>query len=82
MKFKYGELTIEAEIIGEFKINEKEYVVCSYADSMENYKIGIVEIVRKGNDVEVKDIPDDEIDFVLKKYKEIEEHLLGGEQIE
>lgn len=82
MKLQYDGLIIDSEIIGGFKINEKEYAVCSYADSNNNYKIVIVEVVRDGKELKTKKIPADEIDFVLSRYKELEKEILGGENYE
>ena len=76
MKINYNDKLVDTEIIGGFKINNKEYAVLSYIDSDDNAKIVIVEVYKNGNQLEPKDIPEDEIDFVLEKYKEIESKLL------
>jgi len=76
MKINYNNTLVDTEIIGGFKINEKEYAVLSYIDSNNNAKIVIVEVYKNGDKLEPKDIPEDEIDFVLEKYKEIESKLL------
>lgn len=79
MKINYSGLNIDVEIIGGFKLNDKDYAVCSYADSSDNYKIVIVETVRTGDKIEVKEIPDNEINVVLDRYRELEKHILGGD---
>ena len=76
MKINYNNKLVDTEIIGGFKINNKEYAVLSYIDSDDNAKIVIVEVYKNGNQLEPKDIPENEIDFVLEKYKEIESKLL------
>ena len=76
MKINYNNTLVDTEIIGGFKINEKEYAVLSYIDSNNNAKIVIVEVYRNKDKLEPKDIPENEIDFVLEKYKEIESKLL------
>lgn len=76
MKINYNNTLVDTEIIGGFKINEKEYAVLSYIDSNNNAKIVIVEVYKNGDKLEPKDIPENEIDFVLEKYKEIESKLL------
>ena len=76
MKINYNNTLVDTEIIGGFKINEKEYAVLSYIDSNNNAKIVIVEVYKNGDKLEPKDIPEDEIDLVLEKYKEIESKLL------
>jgi len=69
-------VVIDANIIGNFKINEREFSVCSYVDSEANAKIIIIEIERVGSNIITKDIPDEDMEFVLDKYKEIESILL------
>ena len=76
MKINYNNTLVDTEIIGGFKINDKEYAVLSYIDSNNNAKIVIVEVYRNKDKLEPKDIPENEIDFVLEKYKEIESKLL------
>ena len=76
MKINYNNTLVDTEIIGGFKINDKEYAVLSYIDSNDNNKLVIVEVYKNGDKLEPKDIPEDEIDFVLEKYKEIESKLL------
>lgn len=76
MKINYNNTLVDTEIIGGFKINDKEYAVLSYIDSNDNNKIVIVEVYKNGDKLEPKDIPENEIDFVLEKYKEIESKLL------
>lgn len=77
MKLNYNGTMIDTEIIGGFKINQKEYCVCTYGDGNNNYKIIIMEIIRENNNFKVKEIPKEEIEIVYSKYKEIEE-TLGG----
>ena len=79
MKIEYDNRIVDVEVIGGFKINQKEYAVCSYKDSDENYKIILVEVVRDGNNITTKNIPNDEIDLVLKTYRKIENKILGGD---
>ena len=76
MKINYNNKLVDTEIIGGFKINQKEYAVLSYIDSDNNAKIVIVEIYRNGEKLEPRDIPENEINLVLEKYKEIESKLL------
>ena len=76
MKINYNNTLVDTEIIGGFKINDKEYAVLSYIDSNDNAKIVIVEVYKNGDKLEPKDIPENEINFVLEKYKEIESKLL------
>ena len=76
MKINYNNILVDTEIIGGFKINDKEYAVLSYIDSNHNAKIVIVEVYKNGNQLEPREIPEDEMDFVLEKYKEIESKLL------
>ena len=76
MRIKYDNLGIDVEIIGGFRINEKEYAVCLYDDSDKNSKIVIVELIKENGDVHVKDIPEDEIDFVLSQYEKIEKAIM------
>ena len=76
MKINYNNILVDTEIIGGFKINDKEYAVLSYIDSDNNAKIVIVEVYKNGNQLEPREIPEDEMDFVLEKYKEIESKLL------
>jgi hypothetical protein len=82
MKINYEGLDIDVEIIGGFKFNNKEYAVCSYADAAEIYKIVIVEFFKNGDKFEIREIPDNEFDLVLEKYKEIEMQILGGDYID
>ena len=79
MKINYNNTLIDAQIIGGFKINEKEYAVLSYIDSNDNAKIVIVEIYRNGNNLEPREIPENEIEFVLEKYKELETKIMEEE---
>ena len=79
MKIEFNDVVVDAEIIGGFKIGEKEYAVCSYADSNENYKIVISEIVRDNGVIMTKNIPNEEMDLVLETYRKIEDKLLGGD---
>ena len=79
MKIEYENMTVDAEVIGGFKINEKEYAVCSYEDTNENYKIVIVEVLRDGERIITKDIPNEEMNLVLETYRKIEDKLLEGE---
>lgn len=79
MKIEYDNKSINTEVIGGFKINEKEYAVCSYDDGDANYKIVIVEVFREGDKIVTKNIPNEDMDLVLKTYKEIEDKLLGGD---
>ena len=76
MKINYNNTLVDTEIIGGFKINDKEYAVLSYIDSNDNAKIVIVEVYKNRDKLEPKDIPENEINFVLEKYKEIESKLL------
>ena len=76
MKIDYENLIIDTEIIGGFKIDEKEYAVLSYIDSNENAKIVIVEVYRNKDKLEAKNIKEEEMDLVLQKYREIESKLL------
>ena len=76
MKINYNNILVDTEIIGGFKINDKEYAVLSYIDSDNNAKIVIIEVYKNGNQLEPREIPEDEMDFVLEKYKEIESKLL------
>ena len=82
MIINYEGMEISVQIIGGFKIEEKEYAVCSYVDSNENYKIVIVQVVRSGNDMQVKNIPNEDMDFVISKYNEIKAKLLEGDNNE
>lgn len=82
MKLNYNNTIIDVEVIGGFKINEHEYSVCSYEDEFNKYKIVIVEIQREGEDIKVKDIPEEEMELVMSTYKEIESKLLEGEDNE
>ena len=79
MEINYNDTIIKTEIIGGFKINEKEYAVLSYIDSNEIAKIVIVEVYRNGNELKPRKIPKDEIDFVLEKYKELESKIMKEE---
>ena len=79
MEINYNNTIIETEIIGGFKINQKEYAVLSYIDSNEIAKIVIVEVYRNGNELKSREIPKDEIDFVLEKYKELESKIMEEE---
>lgn len=81
MKINCRGLNVDVEIIGGFKLNNKEYAVCSYADSDDVYKIVIVEVFRNGDKFETREIPDNEVELVLEKYKEIENQILGGDYI-
>lgn len=79
MRIEYDNMLVDTEIIGGFKINDKEYAVCSYADTNQNYKIVIVEVVKNGDEIITKNIPNEEIDLVLETYKKIENKLLEGD---
>jgi len=79
MRINYDGIDIDVDIIGGFKIETNEYAVCSYVDSGNNYKIVILQVVRNGDDIQVKNIPNDEMDLVLSKYKEIEKEMLEGD---
>lgn len=79
MKIEYNNMIVDVDVIGGFKINNKEYAVCSYSDSNDNYKIVIVEVIRDSNGIGTRNIPSDEIDFVYEAYKKIESELLDGE---
>ena len=78
MKIEYNNKIVDVEIIGGFKVNQKEYAVCSYEDSDDVYKIIIVEVVRDGGSITTKNIPNDEIDLVLETYRKIENKILDG----
>lgn len=82
MRLEIDNLVLETELIGGFKINNHEYAVCFYIDSDNNSKIVIVEVIRNGNEVQTRNIPSEEVDFVLARYKEIEEKMLIGEMNE
>lgn len=73
---------ISTDLIGGFKVNEHEYAVCSYVDSDGNSKIVITEIVKDGDKVKAKDIPKEDMEFVLARYKEFEAKLLEGDMNE
>ena len=79
MKIEYNGRLIEANIIGEFKINEKEYVVTSYADDQEEYKIVILQVIRNGEEVKTINVPDEDIEEVLSTYESIKNSLMEEE---
>ena len=79
MKIEYNGKLIEANIIGEFKINEKEYVVTSYAEDQEEYKIVILQVIRNGEEVKAINVPDEDIEEVLSTYESIKNSLMEEE---
>ena len=79
MKIEYNGRLIDANIIGEFKINEKEYVVTSYADDQEEYKIVILQVIRNGEEVKTINVPDEDIEEVLSTYESIKNSLMEEE---
>lgn len=79
MKIEYNGKLIEANIIGEFKINEKEYVVTSYVDDQEEYKIVILQVIRNGEEVKTINVPDEDIEEVLSTYESIKNSLMEEE---
>lgn len=82
MRLELDGITIDTDVIGGFKINEHEYAVCSYVDSLNNSKIVIVEVIRNGENITTKDIPENEYDYVLATYTNIEEKILEGDDYE
>lgn len=79
MKIEYNGRLMEANIMGEFKINEKEYIVTSYEDDHEEYKIVILQVIRNGEEVKAINVPDEDIDEVLSTYEGIKESLMEEE---
>lgn len=82
MKLKYNGIKMDVDIMGGFKIDTHEYAVCSYMDSENNFKVIIVEILRDGDNIKTKNIPEKYIDMVISKYEEIKNFLLGGNKYE
>ena len=76
MKFEYNNKIIDVKVIGGFKLNKKEYAVCSY-DDKENSKIVILEIYKENDIIKTRKIPKEDINIVFNKYKEIEEKILN-----
>ena len=76
MKVNYNGLEIEVSIIGRFKINDNEYMVCDYIEK-DNSKIVIFQIVSEDGKVCVKDIPFDDRELVIEAYMKIQDCFLG-----
>ena len=79
MEIEYNGIKTKVNIIGEFKIADKEYVVCSYEDDQNNNKIAIVQIVRDATGTHAVDIPNEEIELVTNYYEEIKKALMEEE---
>ena len=79
MRIEYNGRLIEANIIGEFKTNEKEYIVTSYADDQEEYKIVILQVIRNGEEIKAINVPKEDIEEVLSVYEEIKNSLMEEE---
>ncbi len=75
LEVEYNGIKMKADILGEFKVEDKEYAVCSYEDDQDNHKIVIVQIEKKEGIYYTKDIPDEDIDKVLSYYNEIKKKL-------
>lgn len=79
MKVDYNGLNIESDIIGGFKIQDKEYVVTSYADSGENYKIVILQVIKDENGKKAINVPDEDIELVTETFNNIKESIMEEE---
>ena len=76
MKVNYNGKNIEVSVIGRFKINDNEYMVCDYIEK-DNSKIVIFQVVSEDGKIFVKDIPFDERELVISTYMKIQNNLLG-----
>ena len=79
MEVNYNGLNIESEIIGGFKIEDKEYVVTSYADDASNCKIVILQLIRDENGVKAVNVPDEDIEKVTAVFNEVKETIMEEE---
>ena len=76
MEIEYNGELIRVDVIGGFKIEDKEYAVCSYVDTQENYKIAIVQVRRDSEGIHAMDIPSEDIEKVTKYYEEIKNKIM------
>lgn len=75
MELEYNGVKITVDIMGEFKVEENEYAVCSYEDDQDNHKIVIVQVEKADEKYIAKDIPDEEVDKVMETYEAIKAKL-------
>ncbi len=75
MEIEYNGIKMNVDIMGEFKVDENEYAVCSYEDDQDNYKVIIVQVEKVDGKYITKDIPDEEVDKVTEAYKAIKAKL-------
>lgn len=82
MKIEYNGTNIEVNIIGEFKIEEKNYIVTSYADENNNYKIVILQLIKDGSSIRAVNVKEEDIEKVRNAYEEIKNTLMEDEDEE
>ena len=79
MEIEYNGIKRRVNIMGGFKLKEKDYAVCSYADSEENYKIIIVQVIKDSVEMHTVDIPAEDREDVIRAYEEIRNYVLEEE---
>ena len=82
MKIEYNGTNIEVNIIGEFKVEEKNYIVTSYADENNNYKIVILQLIKDGSSIKAVNVKEEDIEKVRNAYEEIKNTLMEDEDEE
>ncbi len=82
MEFEYNGVKMMADVIGGFQYNNKEYAVCSLEDDINLHKIIILQTEIINDTIEIKEIPDEEVEGVYNCFQQIKNSVMEEEVYE